>query len=544
MPVRLLMLSIAAMVTVGIGGTVAGSETQQSIDLVLVDVPDREDAHAGTDPTIMRSRPVLLDPQQIIDARPAPGTAIRLILFDDASVVLVVDRAEPRPGNRRLLSGHVTGRSKGNFTMVLSRRVVIGNIRIPGRSTHYQIRYLGEAVHVVREIDETKFPPCETTGDDEMRMPAPTTPNRGTVGGCDDDGSVIDVLVAYTPAARDGEGGTAGIEALIILVEAETNQAYVNSRIRTTVRVIMMHEVDYVQLSARRDLTRIKRPNDGYMDEVPCLRNLVRADVVSLFIYHPACGGLAYMSIKPGNVPSPELAYNLVATSCATGNYIFAHELGHNQGCLHDRTTDPSDYGAYLYSHGYQDPAGAFRTIMAYVDGCAGPCPRIQHFSNPGIRVWNDNFPLCAHDTDWAPIRTCGSTGVAEGHVCVPSNCPQNDCDPSTCPWEYSADNAKSINNTAYNVANFRPPQDCNENKICDNCDLDCGSPGGGCDVVGCGASHDCNDNGLPDECDIAWGLSEDCNGNGIPDECDIEPGGPSEDCNDNGIPDDCEQGP
>jgi len=62
---------------------------------------------------------------------------------------------------------------------------------------------------------------------------------------------------------------------------------------------------------------------------------------------------------------------------------------------------------------------------------------------------------------------------------------------------------------------------DCNGNDIPDQCDLCCGSPGGPCDVPGCGGSWDCNGNNVPDECDIANGTSRDCQPNGIPDECD-----------------------
>ncbi|ANM31291.1 hypothetical protein ABI59_19500 [Acidobacteria bacterium Mor1] len=46
--------------------------------------------------------------------------------------------------------------------------------------------------------------------------------------------------------------------------------------------------------------------------------------------------------------------------------------------------------------------------------------------------------------------------------------------------------------------------QDCNNNGIDDACDLDCGSPGGGCDVPGCGLAADCDGNGVPDSCDLA----------------------------------------
>lgn len=69
------------------------------------------------------------------------------------------------------------------------------------------------------------------------------------------------------------------------------------------------------------------------------------------------------------------------------------------------------------------------------------------------------------------------------------------------------------------------PEPDCNDNGIPDECDIDCGEPGGPCDVPGCGQSADCQPNGIPDECDIAAGTSQDLNGNGVPDECETAPG-------------------
>jgi hypothetical protein len=63
---------------------------------------------------------------------------------------------------------------------------------------------------------------------------------------------------------------------------------------------------------------------------------------------------------------------------------------------------------------------------------------------------------------------------------------------------------------------------DCNDNGIPDECDIDCGPPGGPCDLPRCGQSEDCNENDIPDECDIDDGTSEDDNNNGVPDECEI----------------------
>ena len=63
---------------------------------------------------------------------------------------------------------------------------------------------------------------------------------------------------------------------------------------------------------------------------------------------------------------------------------------------------------------------------------------------------------------------------------------------------------------------------DCNANGLYDLCDLDCGEPGGACDVPGCGSSADCNVNQSPDDCDIADGTSLDCNATSVPDECEV----------------------
>jgi hypothetical protein len=95
---------------------------------------------------------------------------------------------------------------------------------------------------------------------------------------------------------------------------------------------------------------------------------------------------------------------------------------------------------------------------------------------------------------------------------------------------------------------------DCNDNGISDECDVDCGNPG--C-APPCGGSEDCNGNTIPDDCE------RDCDGDGTPNDCETDlrerdcnfdgicngieiaacpPGTPScEDCDDNGVPDKCD---
>jgi hypothetical protein len=92
-----------------------------------------------------------------------------------------------------------------------------------------------------------------------------------------------------------------------------------------------------------------------------------------------------------------------------------------------------------------------------------------------------------------------------------------------------------------YGVINaYATGLDCNLNTVLDECDIDCGTAGGPCDVPGCGGSADCNSDGIPDDCE------PDCNTNGVADACDIADCAPTDsacqDCDRNGVPDECDE--
>lgn len=82
-------------------------------------------------------------------------------------------------------------------------------------------------------------------------------------------------------------------------------------------------------------------------------------------------------------------------------------------------------------------------------------------------------------------------------------------------------------------------PCDCNANGIPDDCDTSCGSPGGPCDVPGCGGSADCSGNAVPDECE-----SGDIDGDGVSNACDNcrhSSNADQLDCDGDGIGDECD---
>jgi hypothetical protein len=259
-----------------------------------------------------------------------------------------------------------------------------------------------------------EMPPC-------IVVPAEVPPPAARTDLCDD-GSVIDVMVVYTPAARDAAGGPAAIEAQIALAIAGANDAYGNSGIEPRLNLVHVAEVDYDEVLGPDDdcvehLHRLRRNGDGIMDEVHALRDEYLADLVQLILADDCAGGHAYlMGPQDHHTGFAPFAFSTANWQVAALMLTSAHELGHIQGCQHQRayaTLPP----VFDYAYGYNftgDGGTAFRTVMAYLPGT-----RIPHFSNPEIS-W-DGRP----------------TGV-----------PQGQPEP--------ADNARTINETALVVANFR----------------------------------------------------------------------------------------
>jgi reprolysin-like metallo-peptidase family M12B len=68
--------------------------------------------------------------------------------------------------------------------------------------------------------------------------------------------------------------------------------------------------------------------------------------------------------------------FTVVQDSCATGNYSFGHELGHNMGAQHDRAN--AGTGLTSYSYGWRTTDNAYRSVMSY-----SPGTRLPFFSNP-----------------------------------------------------------------------------------------------------------------------------------------------------------------
>ena len=376
-------------------------------------------------PGVVRSREVRVRLDRIPGASvrdgargllPPGGHRLVLNLFGDAVVRARMTRSE-REGKAFTWVGKIEGQPLGDVVLSVYDGSLSGSVVSPRGA--YRIRQDG-ARYVVEELDSDAFPDdnCFREAPPADAGPAADAPPAA------DDGTLVDVLVAYTPAARAAAGGTPAMLSQVNLAIAETNTGYQNSGVVQRLRLAAAVEVSYTEAGDNGvDLDRVTctgavvqradRRRTVTSTTIHALRNAYQADLVSLITNTPGSPycGIAWLmgGNSAGFAPN---AFSVVERSCMTGYYSFGHELGHNMGLNHARS-DSTGHGGLLV------------LVRLQVDRLLGrswptlPGTRVLYFSNPGVSYLGQ------------------PTGVSEAS-------------PS------SANNALSLNNTRTTVANWR----------------------------------------------------------------------------------------
>ncbi|MFT5233046.1 MAG: hypothetical protein ACI9UQ_001075 [Candidatus Krumholzibacteriia bacterium] len=265
----------------------------------------------------------------------------------------------------------------------------------PGDGTAYRLDHtLG--YDSIRQVDYEKTGSCGggVTPPNLPAIPqleAQTPRNSQKAALAADDGTRHDVLIGYTDGAATAMGGVSFVEAEAQLSVDAANLAYVNSGIGSALRLVHVMNVDYNENAAFSygdHLDALWIPNDGNMDAVLAMRETVGADFLSVLVNgrdllgEVRTCGIGYV-MDAGNVSQnfASAALSIISVSCAATSWSFAHEVGHNRGCAHNRE-DAGVAGAYGYSYGYRWTG--FRSVMAY-DNSAMDFVRVPNFSNPSV---------------------------------------------------------------------------------------------------------------------------------------------------------------
>ena len=417
---RDLVLAVAVVALVLGSSAVAAQEGEPANKGLFAPSGERATVERAGELGIVRSRTVQTNLDLLLDADGMPhdltaAGALTLNLFDDVVLTAELDRVEPTYGGGYAWVGQVQGEPLSAVTLVVNEEMMAGTVA--SSQGLFKIGYAGDGVYAIHEVDPSAFPP----EDGPIPVDLPEGENADAVpSAVADDGSVIDVMVVYTPSARTRAGGAPAMLNLINLAVTETNQSYSYSGISQRLNLVYATEVSYNETTFSAALEDLQDPSDGKMDIVHTLRNAYYADEVVLIIHDTQYCGLAYL-MQTVSTSFESHAFAVVHWECATGYYSFGHELGHNMGAQHDHyavTKYGQAAGAYLYSYGYVNTNRRWRTVMAYNTQCEDLgiyCTRIPFWSNPSVSY--GGYP----------------TGTT------------------------SADNERTLDNTAWTVANFRP---------------------------------------------------------------------------------------
>jgi peptidyl-Asp metalloendopeptidase len=330
---------------------------------------------------IARHRTIAVRPELLADAA-ASGQALMLEPFPGERYELRETRVEAAYGGGQVYTSKMIdahGKDAGLATISVYEDAISASLRLDGRSL-WRIEPAGDGVHRVVELDETRMPECGT----KVVHSPPATAAEAAPGGpgstkaAPTNSPTVDVLVAYTTAAKNGQGGANAMVALVNLAVTESNQGYANSDVEQRYRLVHLVEmVGYTEVADFvTNLNRFHDNGDGFMDQVHTLRDQFGADACSLILNGTQYCGVAYGIMgAPSNGFAPN-AFQVTSRTCTTGYYSFSHEFGHLFGAQHDKANAGNAF--YPYAYGWRTTSGLWRTVMAYAPGT-----RINYWSNP-----------------------------------------------------------------------------------------------------------------------------------------------------------------
>lgn len=322
-------------------------------------------------PAVVGYAPVTLDWQ----AARADVETFDLPLPDGAIVTASRRTSEERGATDWTWSGHIVGDPEQQ--VVLTRVGEHASAYLSLTSGIYELTP-SAAGPLLLKLDTDRFPGC---GGALVPPPSATIPGDGEsddTAGLRSAGTLMDVLVVFSPGSVTQLGGQPQAIAFAQSAVDSSNQAFANSQMGAQFRLAGVRFTSRADSgNSSTDLTWLR--NDA---EVAAWRNDTGADMVGLIAeFSNACGQGYLMGNPPGAGFAPN-AFQVTARTCAIGNLSYAHEHGHNMGLQHNPENGSGPAFPYAFGHWVN---GNFRTVMSYSNPCTGGCTRRPYFSNPNV---------------------------------------------------------------------------------------------------------------------------------------------------------------
>ncbi|MFF8469452.1 M12 family metallo-peptidase [Streptomyces griseus] len=231
---------------------------------------------------------------------------------------------------------------------------------------------------------------------------------------------VVDVLAVFTPKAAKRVGGEHRVPSSAQRIATRMNRSLAGGGLCGVIRVVHPYTATGYEGSEefRAAHSALKdHASAGLGRQVHEQRARYGADLVTLVVDREERGGGTADYTPELDASTDEYAYAVVEVDGIDLDSA-SHEIGHNLGLAHDRTTLAGNTDGSMsvsrnrpYNTGWITEDGNHYTIMAYRSACGNHCRRISRFSgatetwkghrlgdadNDGVRVLRETMPIVA----------------------------------------------------------------------------------------------------------------------------------------------------
>ena len=278
----------------------------------------------------MRIQEILINDSLLSPRVLYPQSRLRLETMDGRTGEAVVTHVQQRTDYNFSFAGQFAGQSNSWFSFTWEDCVLVGSFYTGARK--YSLRFDEESGKTC--LVESSIPAGlrfdDVTG--QAFLPGASTLSGGSykdgaqnAGEFRDGKHIIDILVVYTPRARQERGGPAAMRAEIVDAVFQMNSALESSLVPARLRLVAAVETDYTELRTglAGELAGASSP------QVNALRDLVGADLVSLWLGY---------DIRPGGwaVGNAGDYRSVLLAMWVPLSFVFQHEVGHNFRAGHE----------------------------------------------------------------------------------------------------------------------------------------------------------------------------------------------------------------